>query len=85
MSLWSRVANVFRGEKLNREIAEEMESHIAEAIEQGRDPDEARLALGRNDQQRRQRESSYEIRTLGWLGLLLPTSFLDTGSSNETK
>jgi putative ABC transport system permease protein len=70
MSLWSRVANVFRGEKLNREIAEEMESHIAEAIEQGRDPDEARLALGRNDQQRRQRESSYEIRTLGWLGLL---------------
>jgi putative ABC transport system permease protein len=70
MSLWSRVANVFRGEKLDREIAEEMESHIAEAVEQGRDPAEARLALGRNYQQRRQRESSYEIRTLGWLALL---------------
>jgi putative ABC transport system permease protein len=70
MSLWSRVANVFREEKLNREIAEEMESHIAEAVEQGRDPDEARLALGRNHQQRRQRETSYEIRTLGWLALL---------------
>jgi putative ABC transport system permease protein len=70
MSLWSRVANVFRGEKLSREIAEEMESHIAEAVERGRDPDEARLALGRNHQQRRQRESSYEIRTLGWLALL---------------
>jgi predicted permease len=70
MSLWSRVANVFRGEKLSREIAEEMESHIAEAVEHGRDPDEARLALGRDHQQRRQRESSYEIRTLGWLALL---------------
>ena len=33
MSLWSRVANVFRGEKLSSEIAEEMDSHIAEAIE----------------------------------------------------
>ena len=32
MSLWSRVANVFRGEKLSREIAEEMEAHIAEAL-----------------------------------------------------
>ncbi len=70
MSLWSRVANVFRGEKLSREIAEEMESHISEAVEQGRDPDEARRALGRNYQQRRQRESSYEIQTLGWLALL---------------
>ena len=46
MSLWSRVANVFRGERLSSEIAEEMESHIAEAVEQGRDPDEARRALG---------------------------------------
>jgi predicted permease len=70
MSLWSRIANAFRVEKLNREIAEEMESHIAEAVEQGRDPDEARLALGRNDQQRRQKESSYEIRTVWWLALL---------------
>ena len=70
MSLWSRVANVFRAEKLSREIAEEMESHIAEAVEQGRDPDEARLALGRNYEQRRQRESSFEIRTVGWLALL---------------
>ena len=70
MSLWSRVANVFRGERLSHEIAEEMESHIAEAVEQGRDPDEARLALGRDHQQRRQRESSYEIRTVGWLALL---------------
>ena len=70
MSLWSRVANAVRGEQLSREIAEEMESHIAEAVEQGRDPDEARRALGRNYQQRQQRETSYEIRTVGWLELL---------------
>ena len=70
MSLWSRVTNAVRGEQLSRDIAEEMESHIAEAVEQGRDPDEARRALGRNDQQRQQRETSYEIRTLGWLELL---------------
>jgi putative ABC transport system permease protein len=70
MSLWSRIANAVRGEQLSREIAEEMESHIAEAVEQGRDPDEARRALGRDYQQRQQREASYEIRTVRWLELL---------------
>jgi predicted permease len=70
MSLWSRVANVFRGEKLSSEIAEEMDSHIAEAVEQGRDPEEARLALGRSYEQRRQREIGHEIRTVRWLELL---------------
>jgi len=70
MSLWSRVANAVRGEQLSREIAEEMESHIAEEVEQGRDPDEARRALGSSYQQRQHRETSYEIRTVGWLELL---------------
>ena len=70
MSLWSRVANVFRGEKLSSEIAEEMDSHIAEAVERGRDPEEARRAFGRSYEQRQQRETSYEIRTVGWLELL---------------
>ena len=46
MSLWSRVANVFLGRRLSREIDEEFESHVAEAIGQGRDPAEAR-PLGR--------------------------------------
>ena len=39
--LWSRIANVFRGDRLSREIDEELQSHLAEAIEQGRDPAEA--------------------------------------------
>ena len=46
MSLWSRIANVFRGDRLSREIDEELQSHIEEAIEQGRDPAEARRAFG---------------------------------------
>jgi hypothetical protein len=67
VSLWSRVANAVRGERLSGEISEELESHIAEAVEQGRDPDEARRALGSNYQQRHQRDTSYKIRTVGWL------------------
>lgn len=43
MSLWSRIANVLRGDRFSREIEEEFQSHIEEAIEQGRDP--AMLAL----------------------------------------
>ena len=41
MSLWSRIANVLRGERLSREIDEELASHIEESIAQGRDPAEA--------------------------------------------
>jgi putative ABC transport system permease protein len=70
MSLWSRLAYTVRGERLSREIAEEMESHIAEAIEQGRDPEEARAAFGRDFQRRQQREASHEIRSVAWLALL---------------
>ena len=35
MSLWSRIANVFRGDRVNRELEEEFETHIAEAVEEG--------------------------------------------------
>ena len=34
MSLWSRLQNVFRRERLRRDIDEELESHLLEAIEQ---------------------------------------------------
>ena len=33
MSLWSRITNVFRSDRLNHEIDEELKSHIQEAIE----------------------------------------------------
>src|SRR5258708_25352084 len=67
MSLWSRLTNVIRGDRLSREIDEELQSHIAEAIEQGRDPGEARRAFG---SPLRQREESRDIRLVAWLDSL---------------
>jgi predicted permease len=64
MSWWSRVANVFRGGGLSREIDEELESHIAEAIEQGRDAAEARREFG---SMLRTREESRDARLATWL------------------
>lgn len=46
MPLWSRIADGFRRDRLNREIEEELQLHIAEAIAEGRDPGEARRAFG---------------------------------------
>jgi len=67
MSLWSRIANVLRGERLSREIDEELASHIEESIAQGRDPAEARQAFGST---LRRREESRDIRLMRWLDSL---------------
>jgi putative ABC transport system permease protein len=67
MSLWSRITNVFRSDSLNREIDEELESHIQEAIEHGRDPVEIRRAFGST---LRHREESRDVRLLAWLDSL---------------
>jgi predicted permease len=67
MSLWSRIANVLRGDRLSREIDEELQSHIEEAIAQGCDPDEARRALG---PALRLREESRDVRLIAWLDSL---------------
>ena len=67
MSLWSRIANAFRGDRLSSEIDEELQSHIAEAIEQGRDPAEARRAFGGPLQTR---EECRDFRALAWLDSL---------------
>ena len=67
MSMWTRVRNVFRGERLNREIYEEMESHLAEAVAEGRDPMEARRAFGST---LRRGEESYSVQVAGWLDSL---------------
>jgi predicted permease len=67
MSFWTRIANAFHGDRLSREIYEELESHIAEAVEQGRDPAEARRAFGGS---LRTREESRDYRVLAWLDSL---------------
>ena len=68
MSLWSRIWNAVQGERLNREIDEELQSHIEEAIAAGRDPKEARRAFGCT---LHAREASHSIRVVGWLESLL--------------
>jgi predicted permease len=67
MSLWSRIANLFRADKLSSEIDEELKSHLDEAIEHGRDPDEARRAFG---SMVRHRERSRDVRLIVWLDSL---------------
>src|SRR5215469_8919299 len=67
MSLWSRIANTVRGGRLSREIEEELATHIAEAIEEGRDSSEARGAFGPTLQHR---EESRDIRLIPWLDSL---------------
>src|ERR1700674_486257 len=64
MSLWTRVWNAVRGDGLNRELNEEFEAHIAEAVSEGRDEAEARRAFGA---MLRQREASRRVRVVGWL------------------
>jgi predicted permease len=59
MSLWSRILNALHGERLNREIEEELQSHIDEAIAAGRDPAEARREFG---SVLRLREASHSLR-----------------------
>ncbi len=68
MSLWSRISNAVRGERLNREIDEELRAHIEEAIAAGRDPGEARRAFG---SALHAREASHSIRAAGWLESIL--------------
>src|SRR5262249_12621161 len=67
MSLLSRLSNVFRQQRLNRELDEEMDSHIADAIEAGRDPAAARRAFGST---LRYREQSRDFLVLPWLDSL---------------
>lgn len=64
MSLWTRTVNAFRGDRLNRELNEEFESHKEEAMEAGCDPEGARRAFG---SLLRQREASRRVRVSGWL------------------
>src|SRR5882724_9423537 len=82
MVLWSRIRNVFRGDHLNREIDEELESHIQEAIEQGRDPVEARRAFG---SALRHREGSRDARLVVWLESLRADAIFGWRQLGKTK
>src|ERR1035438_4038932 len=82
MSWWSRIANVFRGVDPNREIDEELQSHILEAIEQGRDPNEARPAFG---SALRHSEQSRDFRIIAWLDSLRADAIFGWRQLNKRK
>jgi putative ABC transport system permease protein len=67
MALLSRLLNVFRSDRVAGEIDEELHSHLEEAAAQGRDPLEARRALG---SPLRLREESRDTRVIAWLDSL---------------
>ena len=67
MSLWTRLKNAISNSRVNREIDAELESHIAEAVANGRDPGEVRRAFGST---LRHREASRDIRVSTWLDSL---------------
>ena len=67
MSLWSRAINLLRGERVSREIEEELATHVAEGIADGRDPSEVRKALGPSLQIR---EESRDLRLIPWIDSL---------------
>ena len=82
MSLWSRIANVFRGDRLSREIDEELQSHLEEALESGRDPAEAKDAFG---SALRLREESRDVRLVAWLDSLRADAILGWRQLNKRK
>src|SRR5580698_129990 len=82
MSLWSRITNVLHGEKVNREIDEELEAHIAEAVAQGRDPVEARRAFG---SALRHREGSRDVKIVAWLESLRSDAVFGLRQLRKTK
>ncbi len=82
MSIWSRIVNVVRGDRLNREIDEELASHIQEAIEHGRDPAEVRRTFG---SPLRHREASRDARLITWLESLRSDAIFGWRQLNKTK
>ncbi len=64
MSWLSRLANLFRTDRLTRDIDDELAAHLDEAAAQGRAPAAARRALGPS---LRLREESRDIRLIPWL------------------
>jgi predicted permease len=67
MSIWTRVANVFRSSKVNREIDEELQAHMEDAQADGRDAADARRALG---SPLKHRDEAHDARVVVWLDSL---------------
>jgi putative ABC transport system permease protein len=82
MGLWRRLTNVFRGERLNRELDEEMAAHLEEAVAQGRDAQEVRRTFGSALQHR---EASRDAKLIGWLDGLRADAIFGLRQIRKTK
>src|ERR1035441_10359588 len=82
MSFWSRLVNVFRSDRLSREIDEEPAFPIEAAIHQGRDPAGARHAFG---SALRQREASRDVCFVAWLDTLRADAVFGWRQLNKRK
>ena len=72
MSWWSRVANVFRSGRVQRELDEELHFHMEERIRELTDTGMTREAAAREVARRfgsplRLREQSLDVKLLPWL------------------
>jgi predicted permease len=67
MSWVGRFTNLFRKDRLDRELEEELALHLEEAAEHGRSAEEVRRAFGAT---LRHREASRDIKLLPWLDAL---------------
>lgn len=82
MAFWSRIANVFRVDRVSREIDEELQSHLEEAIDNGREPLEVKRAFG---SMLRRREESRDIRMAVWLDSLRADAIFGWRQLNKRK
>ncbi len=64
MALWTRMRNVFRRDRLDAELEEELRSHLDEALARGREATEARRAFGNFTLTR---ETSRDVKLAVWL------------------
>ncbi len=67
MSLWNRFRNALWPRRVEDEIAEELQAHIDDAVAAGRDPEEARRAMGGV---LLQREAARDARVVAWVDSL---------------
>lgn len=64
MPLWTKIRNVFRRDRLNAELEEEIQSHLHEAAAHGRNAADARRAFGNL---RTTLEASMDLKLAVWL------------------
>jgi hypothetical protein len=68
MSMWAHVVRVFRRRDIDRDIDEELQTHLDEALTEGRDAAESARALG---SRLRTREAVHDVLVAAWLESLI--------------